>query len=149
MSIIQEYNKNYRPPKPGDPISVIGNRSLPLLADKTAVASIPMIGYTPKNLGEDLEADRMQRTFPIQNKYHFYGKSNKEIREELLRLIKEENVKASPVDMQMIQEVLYPPEENAYLREMRLNNFKQKFYRNNPEWETEEKEWEKRKKGIN
>jgi len=113
------------------------------VADKTAVhLDTPAKKHFPTE-----EMDRQLRTFPINNKWHFLNKSNKGIRAEILRKVKEGNVKASPVDMDEIEDsgILYPPEEDVFLRDFRLDNFKRKLYKNNPDWEAEEKEWKRRK----
>jgi len=120
------------------------------VADKTAVAVYKALGIDPyamKSLTETIEQDRMRRTFPINNKWHFINNSNHEAREKILKSVKEGDVKGSPVDIELLRryKVLYPPEENSYFRDIRLKNFKQKFYRNNPNWQAEEKEWERRK----
>jgi len=119
--------------------------------DKTAVV-LPMLdwpppGTEPSLLQQKIEADRLKRTFPIPNKYHFLNKNNKQIREEILRVVKEGDVKGSPVDMDEIEDagILYPDWEDVLFRDLRLKKFKEKFYRNNPNWESEEELWKQRK----
>jgi len=111
--------------------------------DKTAVAKTPA---TPSPLPR-VEIDRRQRTLPLINGGHFKGMNAKEIREEVLRIVKEKNVKASPTDMDYLEEsgVLFP-DETPYAREFMINNFKRKLYMNNPDWEKEEREWKRRKR---
>jgi hypothetical protein len=122
-----------------DPNEILGWRIAP--PDKTAVG-LEVIGNTIKIRFKD-NTEKMQRTFPIRNKLRFLHMENEKIMEDVLRMIKKFGVKASPIDMDKMKEsgIL------DFMNEEELNDFKKEFYRNNPNWESEEEDWKKRKEG--